>query len=153
MKPQTLALLAVGGIFLMTQRKAAAATLATPYGGTPNTQRPSVANYYSTPAAAAQYASYAQGRSLIQQPSPIAEGFKFLTSLISTSSPGFAPGTYFPGALGTGQSASADGAIGERVAQDFALANPDAFTPSMPDFNAINAQPWAQAAIYDPTEY
>lgn len=137
--PAVMIVLAVGAIWLLTQRKASAATLNRPYGSSVAAQTAPVAAYYAKPATAAQYASYAQGRSLVPTstgaaPSPIAAGLDLVNTLVKTFTPGFNQGSsgYFAQNLGTGVSAEMDGNIGEAAARSYYLEHADEFIPDMP---------------------
>lgn len=140
--PAIMALLAVGAVFLLTQnRKATAATIARPYGSSGAAQTAPVAAYYAKPNTAAQYASYAQGRSLIpaavspgtsSNGSAIAAGFNLVNSLVQQFAPTNSSGGYFAGNLGTGVSAEMDGNAGEAEARAYYLGHADEFIAPIP---------------------
>lgn len=144
-----LLLLALGGLALLTPQKRANAGPVT----TGNIQPPTVPSYLRTPAAAAQYASYANGRST-QQASPVTAGLNFLTALVSnkTLAGGYSTG-FNAQMLGTGRSAEYDGTVGESQARSYYVDHAAEFMPDPVDYALVNATPWAQAAINDPTDY
>lgn len=155
--PAVMVVLAVGAVWLLTQRKASAATITRPYGSSAAAQTPAVAAYYAKPSTAAQYASYAQGRSLVPTstgaaPSPIAAGLDLVNTLVKTFTPGFSTGSsgYFAQNLGTGVSAEADGTIGEAAARSYYLEHADEFIPDMP---VITADMTNRALLEGMSEY
>lgn len=155
--------LAFGALVLTQPKKANAATAATAAKSTTSRapvvtasiQPPTVPAYLYTPSAAAQYASYAQGRpTAAAQQSPITAGFNFLSELVKgrTLAGGYAT-DYNPQNLGMGQSAEQDANIGESQARAYYVSHADEFMPDPVDYAQVNATPWAQAALNDPTEY
>jgi hypothetical protein len=140
--PIVMAVLAVGTFYLLSQRKASAATLARPYGSSAAAQTAPVAAYYAKPSTAAQYASYAQGRSLIPTTSSasnagvVTAGLNLVNNLVSQFSPNSSSGGYFAGNLGTGVSAEIDGNVGEAAARTYYLGHADEFIPDMPTITA-----------------
>ena len=157
--PAIMAILAVGAVYLLSQRKASAATLARPYGSSAAAQTAPVAAYYANPKTAAQYASYAQGRSLVptttsagttSNGSAIAAGLNLVNSLVQQFAPSSNSGGYFAGNLGTGQSAEMDGNAGEAAARAYYLGHADEFIPDMP---VITADMTNRAMLEGMSEY
>jgi hypothetical protein len=142
------ALLAAGGLLLLTQKKANAAPVTTG-----SIQPPTVPAYLRTPSSAAQYGSFSMGRSQVQS-SPVTAGLNFLTELVKgkTLAGGYSTG-YNPQSLGLGISAEMDGNIGESQARTYYANHADEFLPDPVDYAQVNATPWAQAAINDLTDY
>ena len=142
--PVIMAVLAVGTFYLLSQSKASAATLARPYGSSAAAQTAPVAAYYAKPSTAAQYASYAQGRSLIPTTSSasasnagvVTAGLNLVNNLVSQFYPNSSSGGYFAGNLGTAMSAEMDGTIGEAAARSYYLGHADEFIPDMPTITA-----------------
>lgn len=144
-----LLLVALGGLaLLVTQKRALAATVTSA-----SIQPPSVPSYLRTPSAAAQYASYGQGR-VPQQQNPITAGLNFFTELVKgkTLAGGYAT-DYNPQMVGTARSAEWEGSAGESQARNYYLDHASEFMPEPIDYAVVNATPWAQAAINDPTDY
>lgn len=154
MKPLHAALLGIGALYLFSQQKASAATGKPVVTG--SIQAPSIPAYLRTPAAAAQYASYGQGRSLVpaQGTSPVTAGLNFLTALVNGGS---AAGSYASSFnaqnLGTGRSAEMDQNLGESQARSYYADHASEFQPDPINYALVNATPWAQDAINDPTDY
>lgn len=143
-----LLLLAVGGLALLTTQKRANAGPVT----TGNIQPPTVPSYLRTPSAAAQYASYANGRATAQ-PSPVTAGLNFLTALVSGNSMAGGNTSFNAQNLGMGRSAEWDGNAGESQARSYYVDHAAEFMPDPVDYALVNSTPWAQAAINDPTDY
>ena len=143
--PAILAMVAIGAFWLLTQNKARAS------GVTPTAKAPPVASNFlrtingklptrSTADGKAPIAAYINsGLSLLQALPRLAQSYGGNQG-ISVFSPDYVP-SYTP-----------DNA-GEAAAQTYYQEHADAFIAPMPDYAAINATPWAQAALNDPSEY
>lgn len=136
--PVVLGVLALAAFWLLTQRKASAATLPG------NTNNAASKAFFVSPATA----------SLKQQGQGTAQAQANLISTAITSLANvFAPNrtsvgtfgtSYFPARLGQGMSAEADGSAGEAVARDYFVNNQDLFAVNPPTL--YQQQTWADNA-------
>lgn len=130
--PMILAALGLGALWLMSQRKASAAT----YRPAAATQAPTTKAYLRSPAVASQYAAYGAGRIGAQQ-STTAAGIGLISKALdyfkpsSGALPGIATG-YVPGTLGTGVSAEYDLSSGEAQAREYYSTHADDFIVNPP---------------------
>lgn len=127
--PLVLAVLGVGALWLLTQRKASAATRSTTAA-----QAPATMSYLRSPAVASQYAAYGAGRigAASAQQSATVAGIGLLSKALDVFKPSAAalPGIvtgYNPGTLGTGVSAEYDLNSGEAQAAEYYSTHADEF--------------------------
>lgn len=131
--PLVLAVLGIGAFWMLTQRRASAATL-----GINRTaaQSPTAMGYLQSPSSASRYAAYGSG-SIGGTQSTLSQGLSLASQVLgmfgsgSSSSAGIATG-YRAGTLGTGVSAEADGNIGEAAAREFYSTHADDFVVNPP---------------------
>jgi hypothetical protein len=126
--PAVLAILLLGGFYLLTRRTASAKTA---YGATVGNQSPA-SKVFLTPVS---------GAARIAQPAanPLSTLLSLGSQVINTFSPNrVATSTYgteyYPAALGTGVSAEADGNLGEAAAQEYYSSHADQFIVAPPVF-------------------
>ena len=143
MNPKNLLLLAMLGIgaYMLATRKAAAQTLS-PRSATAKPQ----AIWSQSPTRAITANGQPANAGSAGQQSILPAAFNFINGLLSANTaplyrpPGYTPG-YFPDNMG------------EAAAAQAYQANPDAFATNVPNYKLIDATPWAEAAINDPTDY
>ncbi len=124
--PAVLAVLVVAGFWILSQRKASAATT---YGANQGNQN-AASKVYTLPISAA-------ARQAQPAASPLSSIVNLGSQLLNTFSPNRVAvssyGTeYYPAMIGTGSSAVADGNIGEAQAQSNYWADPGAFSAPVP---------------------
>lgn len=140
--PAVLAVLALAAFWLLTQRKASAATL---QRGT--TSNPASQAFFVSPATASlkqagQGTAQAQGNLINTAINSLANVFAPNRTAVGTF------GTeYYPGRLGSGYSAEMDGNAGEAAARDFYMGNQDLFAVNPPTL--YQQQTWMQNAVLE----
>lgn len=125
--PLVIVAIGLGAFWLLTQRKANAAT----YAPAQAKQDPTTMAYLRSPSTASQYAAYGAGRiGVAAQPSTVSQGLSLASQVLSmfkpTESAGIATG-YNPGTLGTGRSAEYDLNSGEAQAREYYSTHADQF--------------------------
>lgn len=147
LSPPVLAVIAGAGLlWFMSQRKAGAATV---FGATPASQASLVGGYATTPGGAGKYAA---------QPaqSPAVALIQAVGGLFGGSRSQVASAAALPGQIIRApdyQPVAVFDSAGESAAQSYYQEHADAFIAVTPDYAAINATPWALAALNDPSEY
>lgn len=137
--PAVLAVLALGAFWLLTQRKASAATLQPG-----NTNNAASKAFFVSPATASLKQ---QGQGTAQAQANLID--TAITSLANVFAPnrtsvGTFGTSYFPARLGQGMSAEADGSAGEAAARDYFVNNQDQFAVNPPTL--YQSQIWADNA-------
>ena len=144
--PIVLAALGLGAFWLLTQRKANAATIRPAAA----TQAPTTMSYLRSPSVAAQYAAYGAGRIGAQPQSTAAAGIGLISKALdifkasSGATGGIATGNV-PGTLGTGVSAEYDLSSGEAQAREYYTTHADDFIVNPPVITqAMQDAAWQQ---------
>ena len=137
--PAVLAVLALGAFWLLTQRKASAATLQPG-----NTNNPASKAFFVSPATASlrqqgQGTAQAQANLISTAVNAVANVFAPNRTSVGTFGT-----SYYPARLGTSSSAEMDGSAGEAVARDYFVNNQDLFAVNPPTL--YQQQTWADNA-------
>lgn len=136
--PAIMAVLVIGGLWLLTQRKASAGTV---QSGTNNAASKA---FFVSPATASlrqqgQSSAQAQANLITTAVNAVANVFAPNRTAVGTYGT-----TYYPGHLGQARSAESDGNAGEAAARDYFINNQDLFAVNPPTL--YQQQIWADNA-------